>query len=83
VVDSDIVARWGGDEFIVLFHAEHESGVKRFTHRMDDLFMQQNLQPEINDSYGYALINPDKKTALEDRLKIADEYMHQNKQNKK
>lgn len=79
----DLVARWGGDEFIVLIHAESESCVNLFTHRMNDLLTQQHLQPEIKYSYGYAVINPDEKTELEDLLKIADDYMYQNKLNKK
>ncbi|WP_299787990.1 sensor domain-containing diguanylate cyclase [uncultured Shewanella sp.] len=79
----DLVARWGGDEFIVLIHAESESCVTLFTERMNSLLAQQQIDPPIKYSFGYAVIRPGDKAELEELLKLADDYMYQNKLSKK
>jgi len=79
----DLVARWGGDEFIVLIHAESESCVNLFTERLNTLLARQQLEHDIKYSFGYAVIKPGDKAELDELLKHADDYMYQNKLSKK
>ncbi|WP_223293019.1 MULTISPECIES: sensor domain-containing diguanylate cyclase [Shewanella] len=79
----DLVARWGGDEFLVLIHAENERCVELFNHRMDEHLSDCPLKPDIKYSFGYAVIKPGEASDLESLLKVADEYMYQNKLAKK
>lgn len=79
----DLVARWGGDEFLVLIHAENERCVELFNHRMAEHLSACPLKAEIKYSFGYAVLRPGEGTDLESLLKIADEYMYQNKLAKK
>ncbi|MBW8182319.1 sensor domain-containing diguanylate cyclase [Shewanella sp. NR704-98] len=85
---SDLVARWGGDEFVVVLHAESENSIEIFISRLDQTLNQDSHQPQINIpkikySFGYVIITPDDKRDLTSLLAIADKKMYQNKQGKK
>ncbi|ACA87402.1 GGDEF domain-containing protein [Shewanella woodyi] len=79
----DLVARWGGDEFIVIIHAEDIESIKVYIDRMNQHLADQTYLPEIHFSYGYAVIKPDDSSTLAQLLSTADENMYRNKQLKR
>ncbi|BAJ02980.1 sensor domain-containing diguanylate cyclase [Shewanella violacea] len=79
----DLVARWGGDEFLVLIHAENEHCVELFNHRMAQKLSTCSLSQDIQYSFGYAVLKPGDKTKLDTLLKTADRCMYLNKLAKK
>lgn len=79
----DLVARWGGDEFIVIIHAEDTECVDFYINRMNQHLSEQTYLPEIHFSYGFTLIKPDDKSTLAELLSTADQNMYRNKKLKK
>ncbi len=81
---SDIVARWGGDEFLVIGHYKEESGLQTVLQRLDD--DMKNLSKQINIpiqvSIGSA-IYPDHNKNLFELIKSADQNMYECKEAKK
>ncbi|SMC92278.1 GGDEF domain-containing protein [Sporomusa malonica] len=74
---SDIVARWGGDEFLIIAPYADEEDIKviisRFKNKLQEL--SQNIQIDISVSSGYAIYPSDAKT-LDDLINIADSRMY-------
>jgi len=85
--ESDIVARWGGDEFVVLALDVPNGRVPVLLERLDKGLKQYN---ELNaDSYalmfslGIANYDSEKPFNLSEMVRIADKMMYKDKQEKK
>lgn len=80
---SDIAARWGGDEFLVIGHYKDGTGLQSLLHRLDNDF--QNLSKQINlpveVSIGSAVY--DHSGDLDELIKSADQNMYERKKQRK
>ncbi len=79
---SDIVARYGGDEFCMIFHDVDKKKSEEIINRLYNLFTLENFYPEqipIGFSYGIATY-PDDATDLDKLLSLADHKMYQMKE---
>ncbi|MCC0566250.1 GGDEF domain-containing protein [Brevibacillus agri] len=77
---SDIVARWGGDEFLVIGHLKEEPDLQTVLQRLDN--DMRNLSNQINLSVKVSIgsaIYPDDCTDLNKLIKSADENMYRKK----
>ena len=85
--ESDIVARWGGDEFIVLALDVPEGRVPLLLRRLDQALRQHNEKSlaayDISFSRGIAQYDPATPFNLAEMEKTADEMMYKDKQSKK
>ena len=74
--DSDIAARFGGDEFVVLAggcsRADAETVLERMAERVDELNAEGKLPFELVLSMGVAHAHPVRPRALEELLEEAD-----------
>lgn len=85
--DSDIVARFGGDEFVILVKDTYESSTNLIIRRLQkntDSFNKNETRPyDISMSIGSVPYDPYKPKTLEDLVNVADGLMYQDKQNKR
>lgn len=85
--DSDIIARIGGDEFVVFPVGTTEDSIKRIIHRLQLNIDQFNTGKssvfELSVSFGIAKCGPKSYQDLEQLLKIADNAMYRQKRAKK
>jgi len=79
---NDTVARWGGDEFIILMENVTQDAVEAYIHRLRDKIELpvdfEEHQLKVGVSIGFAL-NSDKPCDLDDMLKAADRRMYADK----
>lgn len=77
--EEDIVARWGGDEFLILMPGANEKVAARICEGIQSLSEQQSEKPiRLSMSAGYATkFNPAQK--LSDVLKEAEDHMYRKK----
>lgn len=81
---SDIVARWGGDEFLVIGHYKNELGLQAFINRLNNDL--GNLSKQINIDVGVSIgsaIFPDDSLDLDELIKTADRNMYKSKEQRK
>jgi len=76
---SDILARWGGDEFILLSKFENKF---EFNVQKNMKIISKQMGFEINVSIGCST-SPYDGLALEDLIKAADKHMYSNKASKR
>ena len=83
--EVDVIARFGGDEFVVLFHEATPKDTQVMIQRLFELVKQEKSHPEISFSYGYASSASNEVDAekIEQLLKRADDQMYINKRAKK
>jgi len=85
--DSDIIARIGGDEFVVLAIDVAEGKAVSLARRLREKVAGRNARPgqpyEVSFSLGLARYDPDRPAALGELLTQADRRMYQDKTSKK
>ncbi|WP_248928136.1 GGDEF domain-containing protein [Paenibacillus hamazuiensis] len=81
---SDIVARWGGDEFLVIGHLKQDASLQTVHQRLTDGLkaLSDELGIPVFVSIGSA-VYPDHSTDLTELIKIADTNMYIGKRSKK
>ena len=81
--NSDILARWGGDEFVVFVHdlssKSDEMLLKRMNMHLENLNNSEKLPLEVSITVGMAICEPHEDKPLSFLLKEADLHMYQNK----
>lgn len=85
--ESDIIARIGGDEFVVLAMENGVGAVDQWTQRLHDSLRARNARPDrrfpLSLSMGVTHYDPDRPCALDDLLDRADSLMYQQKRSKR
>lgn len=81
---SDIIARWGGDEFLMLVFNSNEKALQRQLNsiELNLQILSQKLNMPITLSSGYARYLKN-KDSLDDLIRRADQNMYHNKNNRK
>ncbi|MFL0366180.1 GGDEF domain-containing protein [Pseudobacillus sp. 179-B 2D1 NHS] len=76
---SDIVARWGGDEFVIISlgctHEKAEHLIDRLEEEILEHIHQAKIPLKIGVSIGYALY-PEEGNSLDELLHVADQKMY-------
>ncbi|MFO8036228.1 MAG: PAS domain S-box protein [Anaerolineales bacterium] len=82
---SDVIARIGGDEFVLLALESEPASPQTFTHRLKKDLKTQNEKKErpyeLSLSIGWACYDPQNPRSLEELLHNADQAMYSQKQN--
>ncbi len=85
--ESDIIARYGGDEFIILSLENTESGAELFENRLREHLEYHNKNEgrpyTLSLSTGFARYDPENPLSIEDLLVEADHIMYGQKNGKK
>ncbi len=83
---SDLIARIGNDEFVILTVGSTESGVELINSRLQKKFDEANSaagkEYTISISYGVAKYNPEGPCSIEDLLTRSEKSMHEQKKGK-
>ena len=72
---EDLVIRWGGDEFLLVFPGADERDLVKIMERLEDEFTG-------SFSWGYAVV-PEEVSNFEDAISLADRRMYEMKRSKK
>jgi diguanylate cyclase (GGDEF)-like protein len=87
VRQSDIVARFGGDEFVLLLTTAEKDWENSIRHRLQQQLDASNAQPgrryRLSFSVGVVTADPGRWLTLEDLVAEADAMMYRQKQRKK
>lgn len=82
--ESDIVARIGGDEFVILamnsFETSAEKLINRFEKVLNDHHLQRDCSYKLSMSLGMACFDPQNPCSIDVLLAQADRMMYENKQ---
>jgi diguanylate cyclase (GGDEF)-like protein len=85
--DSDIMARMGGDEFVVLAMETTGADAEMWTARLQENLKQRNARADrafiLSLSIGIVFYDPDAPRALDDLLQRADHLMYEEKRAKR
>ncbi|HYA49209.1 MAG TPA: diguanylate cyclase, partial [Burkholderiales bacterium] len=87
--DSDIVARYGGDEFVVLAMEAARVNADVFLRRIRDKLELHNSRPELQGRYrldlstGISTFDPELPSTITDLVNRADSLMYEQKRRKK
>jgi diguanylate cyclase (GGDEF)-like protein/PAS domain S-box-containing protein len=84
---SDVLGRWGGDEFTVLAALDPEGSVESLVSRLEKKFESYNalnhVPYKLSLSIGVAELKSDGTQSMEDIMARADAAMYENKRRKK
>ncbi len=84
--DSDIIARIGGDEFMVLVLEARKSGIQALTGRLerniDEFNTQSGKSCRLSLSYGIAYFEPEHPTPIGELIARADTMLYEQKKMK-
>ena len=87
--DSDIVARMGGDEFVVMAMEAARVNAEIFSKRLQEKLEHYNSKPELRGRYklnlstGLSIYDPELPSPIEDLVSRADSLMYEQKRGKK
>jgi diguanylate cyclase (GGDEF)-like protein len=83
--ESDIIARIGGDEFVVLLESTDESDEMLITRLYENIrdYNAKQSQPILSISLGTAQFNPEYPISIDELLSKADALMYAKKREKK
>lgn len=85
--EKHVIARYGGDEFVIILHNVEAREVERSIEQMNHIFRVYNdsseLPYKIGCSYGYDLFNLEKYHSLTEFLHHIDKKMYMQKRKKK
>jgi diguanylate cyclase (GGDEF)-like protein len=83
--ESDIIARIGGDEFVIMVGEAHEASIKILTSRIKEHINSYNVNSgkpyHLSLSIGISRYDPEHPCVLEKLLSNADKMMYLNKKN--
>ncbi|MGD8191876.1 GGDEF domain-containing protein [Brevibacillus ginsengisoli] len=81
---SDITARWGGDEFLIIGYYKDEEGLQTLLNRLDNQLenLSKQVSIDVSVSIGSALY-PDDSKNLDELIKSADRNMYKYKEQRK
>lgn len=84
---SDVIARYGGDEFIILLKIKEDCEVEEVVVRIRENIAQFNLEKqvpfEIRLSIGYDILEPNSKISISDFIHHIDNLMYKDKEHNK
>ncbi len=84
--ESDVIARIGGDEFVVfpiaLTEDDEDSIIRRLQDNLDSYNLDGDHDYRLSFSYGIARCFPDANCNVDDLLVVADKLMYRNKNQK-
>ncbi|MPM15295.1 hypothetical protein SDC9_61663 [bioreactor metagenome] len=76
---EDVIARWGGDEFLIILPKAEIGTVRKITQRMQHTFVEKSEGPlQISVSLGYAVKESEGKN-VRDILNEAEKWMYHKK----
>jgi diguanylate cyclase (GGDEF)-like protein/PAS domain S-box-containing protein len=87
--ESDIVARMGGDEFVVLAMEATKASPEIFTDRLQERLEHYNSRPDIQGRYtlnlstGVSIYDPELPLPIEELVSRADSLMYEEKRRRK
>jgi len=85
--ESDVIARIGGDEFVVLAVETSPTAAstitERLRHTLDDFNAEQKAPYELSLSLGMAHFDPESPCTVEELIDSADRVMYEQKHNSK
>lgn len=82
IPSSNVICRWGGDEFTVLMPHATREGIERILDSIRDEVEKYNQAdgcPPLSYAAGYALSSDYPELSREELLQRADQYMYRNK----
>lgn len=84
---GELLARYGGDEFVIVLNGYNEDGIREYTERIRNAISQYNARYtrayKLDASVGYFLETDAEKANLELLVELADKNMYQVKREKK
>jgi two-component system, cell cycle response regulator len=84
--ESDIIARIGGDEFVVFPAGTSDDDSEKILHRLHSAFLhhcaQSNPVNKLSISAGIAFYNPDSPCSIDELLALGDASMYERKMKK-
>ena len=85
--DSDIIARYGGDEFVVLSLESDETGADAITSRLSENLDHHNIHEnrayKLSVSVGVSRYDPEMPSTVDSLLMLADNVMYEQKRYKR
>ena len=84
---GELLARYGGDEFVIVVNGYSEEGIREYIERIKDAIKQYNARYtraySLDASVGYCFEKNAEKADLETLVELADQNMYQVKRAKK
>ncbi|MBO8158160.1 HD domain-containing phosphohydrolase [Thermosyntropha sp.] len=77
--ESDIISRWGGDEFLIFLPASSEADAEEIIEKIkEECEKLENLPFKLSMAFGFAIMN-EAKYPIDKIIKEAEEMMYRNK----